>query len=135
LYPVKERDRQSRIHVPQSREEGKIQVPRSRESTANPESDKWKLKNDEWDFYHDALLSTVPKSSISKTTLLEAEKDISAGSQAILQYVSDTWCSWDAGSGLLFWRWPTKQSRAAARDGFYVYVVSGKRPSKENNRH
>ena len=135
LYPVKERDRQSRIHVPQSREEGKIQVPRSRESTANPESDKWKLKNDEWDFYHDALLSTVPKSSISKTTLLEAEKDISAGSQAILQYVSDTWCSWDAGSGLLFWRWPTKHSRASARDGFYVYVVSGKRPSKENNRH
>jgi len=93
----------------------------------NPESNKWKLKNDKWYVSFNVLTSTFPESPISKSTLLDIDKDTTAGSQAILQYMSGTWWSWDAGSGLLFWRWPTKQSRAAARDGFEVYV-SGRFP-------
>ena len=71
--------------------------------------------------------STIHETPISKTTLLEIDKDTKVASQAILKYVSGTWWSWDAGSGLLFRRWPTKQSWIAARDGFEVYV-SGKLP-------
>ena len=62
-----------------------------------------------------------------KRTLIEIEKDVLVGSQAIQQYRNSSWWAWEAGSGLLFWRWPTKQSRIAARDGFPIYV-SGKLP-------
>ena len=68
-----------------------------------------------------------------KRTLIEIEKDVLVGSQAIQQYRNSSWWAWEAGSGLLFWRWPTKQSRIAARDGFPVYVsgiLQGTRESK-----
>ena len=43
--------------------------------------------------------STIHETPISKTTLLEIDKDTKVASQAILKYVSGTWWSWDAGSG------------------------------------
>ena len=95
--------------------------------TANLESNKVKVKNNKCRLSTGASPSTIHETPIAKTTLLDIEKDMAVASQAIVQYVSRTWWSWDAGSGLLFWRWPTKQSRIAARDGFEVYV-SGKLP-------
>ena len=55
-----------------------------------------------------ASSSAVPEPPISKTTLLEIDKDMSVASQAILQYVSGILWSWDAGSGLVIWRWSNK---------------------------
>ena len=72
--------------------------------------------------------STSTKISLKENKIFkEIEKDVLVGSQAIQQYRNGSWWAWEAGSGLLFWRWPTKQSRLAARDGFPVYV-SGRLP-------
>ena len=100
--------------------------------TSNDKNNKSKTRT-KWNVSHLVSTSTLSKSPICKSIVLEIDKDVSTGSQAIIQYVSGTWWSWDAGSGLLFWRWPTKQSRAAARDGFEVYV-SGRLPHFERKQ-
>ena len=67
-------------------------------------------------------LDPIPIPLPAKRKLLEIEKDVSVASQSILQYTSGTCWSWDVGSGQLFWRWPIRESRLAARDGFEIYV-------------
>lgn len=47
--------------------------------------------------------------------------DLRIGIHAIQHYLCATWWKWDAGSGLLFWRFPTDESRLAARDGWPVW--------------
>ena len=52
----------------------------------------------------------------------EWKRDLTTGRDAIWQFTSASWWEWDQGSALLFWRWPTSESRKAARDGFPIFV-------------
>ena len=51
--------------------------------------------------------------------------DLSNGIQALQHYISSTWWQWKLGSALLFWRFPTEESRKAARDGWPVWRIDG----------
>eukprot|EP00980_Cylindrotheca_fusiformis_P027010 scaffold18391_cov83-Cylindrotheca_fusiformis.AAC.3 len=66
-------------------------------------------------------LALAEKSRLKDTTH-SFTRDIVVGRQAISKYTRASWWKWDQGSTPLFWRWPTQESREAARDGFCFYV-------------
>ena len=60
--------------------------------------------------------------SADKTELV---KDVKVGGDALGRLAGSSWWSWDAGSTLLFWRWP-KRYHKSIRDGTPVFVHKGK---------
>ena len=54
--------------------------------------------------------------SASEVNLEELIKDVKVGSDAVSRLAGSSWWTWDAGSTLLFWRWP-KQYQKSIRDG------------------
>ena len=55
----------------------------------------------------------------------ELIKDIKVGGNALGRLAGSSWWSWDAGSTLLFWRWP-KRYQKSIRDGTPVFIHKGK---------
>ena len=52
---------------------------------------------------------------------LELIKDVKVGSDAVSRLAGLSWWTWDAGSTLLFWRWP-KRYQKSIRDGTPLFV-------------
>ena len=55
---------------------------------------------------------------------LELIKDVKVGSDAVSRLAGSSWWTWDAGSTLLFWRWP-KRYQKSIRDGTPLFVHKG----------
>ena len=56
------------------------------------------------------------------TKMRELLLDAAAGADVIHKIANASWWSWDAGSTLLFWRWPAGEQRSAARDGMTPWI-------------
>ena len=55
---------------------------------------------------------------------LELIRDVKVGSDAVSRLAGSSWWPWDAGSTLLFWRWP-KRYQKSIRDGTPLFVHKG----------
>ena len=57
----------------------------------------------------------------------ELQRDLEVGKDAVSRAADSTWWSWEAGSSLFFWRWPSR-CQTAARDGTKLFVYWDKMP-------
>lgn len=61
--------------------------------------------------------------TVATRARLAFRRDLECGTRAIKYFLDSSWWKWDRGSALLFWRWPTPESRTAARDGWPFFVT------------
>ena len=81
-----------------------------------------------WLRYCFRALAKSKSTKVRDKVMMEFKKDLIVGSEAVWRTSQALWWSWEAGSTLLFWRWPVRH-RPAIRDGTKAFIHRHHLPS------
>ena len=85
-------------------------------------------------YHHLKSLTKLKGGRTRDKSVDEFRKDLIVGSEAVWRASHSSWWSWEAGSTLMFWRWPTCH-RVAIRDGTKAFIHRNRLPAYSMPQH